>query len=68
MICQENVKTIQDAIDNMSGFGEKMGLRLNKFIKFIGRKISLFVVLIIFGVIVGMFGHFFKGLFNIKQN
>ncbi len=62
----EDVVRLEDIIDKMSSFGERIGLRINRFVKSIGNGVKYVFVFLFFGVIAGIFIHFFKGLFGIK--
>lgn len=58
----EDVKRLEDSIDNLSSLGEKLGIRLRKFISFIRNKGFLLISHFVFGIILGFFANFIRGL------
>lgn len=67
MQTEADVKRLQDRIDQISSWSEKLGISVRSVIKFIGRKVMIGIMFLLFGVILGIFGNFFKGLVGGKD-
>jgi hypothetical protein len=67
MQTEADVKRLQDRIDQLSSWSEKLGISLRSLIKFLGRKVIIGIMFLLFGVIIGIFGNFFKALIGGKE-
>lgn len=68
MTMQEDIKRLEDSIDQLSSFGEKIGRGIRKSVKWFFRKIYIGIIFFLFGIFVGFFLHFLKSLVGIKHD